>query len=111
MTTRDEMVTLFLDNTVLIHNLLVADARSMREDAEETTDKPTAAALRDYAKFREDLAEQIATYLRRRDAEVIAEDVSGAELKAMMKDPRYWRDQDPAIVEKVREGFRRLYHD
>jgi hypothetical protein len=27
----------------------------------------------------------------------------------MMRDPRYWRQQDPAIVEQVREGFRRLY--
>jgi hypothetical protein len=32
-----------------------------------------------------------------------------AELKTMMRDPRYWRDQDPAHVAKVREGFRRLY--
>src|SRR5512147_1418326 len=32
-----------------------------------------------------------------------------ASLKQMMRDPRYWRQQDPAIVEQVREGFRRLY--
>lgn len=32
-----------------------------------------------------------------------------AVLKQMMRDPRYWRQQDPAIVEQVREGFRRLY--
>ena len=38
-------------------------------------------------------------------------DVSPTEagLKQMMRDPRYWRQQDPAIVEQVREGFRRLY--
>lgn len=32
-------------------------------------------------------------------------------LREMMRDPRYWRDQDPAYVEQVREGFRRLYPD
>lgn len=31
------------------------------------------------------------------------------ELFAMMRDPRYWRDKDPAFVERVSEGFRRLY--
>ncbi|MFO1129302.1 MAG: hypothetical protein U1E66_12820 [Rhodospirillales bacterium] len=33
------------------------------------------------------------------------------ELRTMMRDPRYWRDQDPTYVGKVREGFRRLYQD
>ena len=33
------------------------------------------------------------------------------ELRTMMRDPRYWRDQDPGYVGKVREGFRRLYQD
>lgn len=32
-----------------------------------------------------------------------------SELKQMMHDPRYWRDQDKSFVEKVREGFRQLY--
>lgn len=32
-----------------------------------------------------------------------------AELKQMMRDPRYWRDQDAALVERVREGFRQIY--
>ncbi len=32
-----------------------------------------------------------------------------AELKQMMRDPRYWRDQDKSLVEKVREGFRQIY--
>ncbi len=30
-------------------------------------------------------------------------------LNEMMKDPRYWRDRDPALVERVRAGFRALY--
>lgn len=33
------------------------------------------------------------------------------DLKQMMKDPRYWRDQDPAYIEQVRKGFQALYPD
>lgn len=33
------------------------------------------------------------------------------DLKQMMRNPRYWREQDPAIVNRVRDGFRRLYPD
>lgn len=32
-----------------------------------------------------------------------------ADLHRMMRDPRYWRDRDPALVARVTEGFRRLY--
>ncbi len=32
-----------------------------------------------------------------------------SELKSMMKDPRYWRDQNPAYVEQIRQGFEALY--
>jgi len=32
-----------------------------------------------------------------------------AELKRMMQDPRYWKKRDPAFIEKVSAGFRRLY--
>jgi len=31
------------------------------------------------------------------------------ELKTMMRDPRYWRDRDPAFVRQVTDGFSRLY--
>jgi Phage T7 capsid assembly protein len=34
---------------------------------------------------------------------------SEAELSALMRDPRYWRDRDPELIAKVTEGFRRLY--
>jgi hypothetical protein len=27
----------------------------------------------------------------------------------MMRDPRYWRERDPALVAQVTEGFKRLY--
>lgn len=30
-------------------------------------------------------------------------------LKEMMRDPRYWRDKDPAVVRKVSDGFKALY--
>ena len=30
-------------------------------------------------------------------------------LARMMRDPRYWRDQEPAIVERVRAEYRRRY--
>jgi hypothetical protein len=32
-----------------------------------------------------------------------------AELTRMMRDPRYWRDRDPAFVAQVTDGFQRLY--
>jgi hypothetical protein len=31
-----------------------------------------------------------------------------AELRQMMRDPRYWQKREPAFVQKVTEGFRRL---
>ncbi|MEQ8602530.1 MAG: hypothetical protein RIB45_04365 [Marivibrio sp.] len=30
-------------------------------------------------------------------------------LRRLMRDPRYWRDKDPAVVDQVSQGFRRLY--
>ncbi|MHC8508733.1 MAG: capsid assembly protein [Rhodospirillales bacterium] len=37
--------------------------------------------------------------------------VSEDALKNMMRDPRYWRDRDPAYMARVSEGFRQLYPD
>lgn len=31
------------------------------------------------------------------------------ELRNLMEDPRYWKHQDPEIVKRVEEGFKRLY--
>lgn len=36
-------------------------------------------------------------------------EVSEAELKRLMGDPRYWRDHDPALTRRVENGFRHLY--
>ena len=30
-------------------------------------------------------------------------------LRRLMRDPRYWRDKDPAVLDQVSQGFRRLY--
>ena len=38
-------------------------------------------------------------------------ETSEADLKQMMRDPRYWRDHDPAFVDKVRTGFKRMFPD
>lgn len=35
--------------------------------------------------------------------------LSETELKQMMQDPRYWRDEDPAYVARVQAGFEALY--
>jgi len=41
------------------------------------------------------------------------ESVSGKtdemELQSMMRDPKYWRDKDPAFVQKVTDGFKNMY--
>ena len=36
-------------------------------------------------------------------------DLDEVELTRMMRDPRYWRERDPAFVAQVTEGFQRLY--
>ncbi len=36
---------------------------------------------------------------------------SESALRTLMRDPKYWRDHDPAIVAKVKAGFERLYPD
>lgn len=33
------------------------------------------------------------------------------DLQSMMRDPRYWRDRDPAFIAKVTEGFSKLYSE
>jgi len=43
--------------------------------------------------------------------EASTENLSITDLKNLMKDPDYWRDQNPAVVQKVRQGFRALYKE
>lgn len=37
------------------------------------------------------------------------EAVSEDSLRKMMQDPKYWKKQDPALVKRVEEGYKRLY--
>jgi len=46
-----------------------------------------------------------------RDGQSGEQGLTEAGLKQLMRDPRYWKHQDPAVVDQVREGFRRLYHE
>lgn len=34
---------------------------------------------------------------------------SAEDIQSMMRDPRYWRDKDPAFIRKVTEGFQKIY--
>lgn len=45
------------------------------------------------------------------DGQAVSAPDSEESLRVMMRDPRYWRDHDPAIVERVKNGFQRLYPD
>jgi hypothetical protein len=53
--------------------------------------------------------------MQRREPAVLSEangpafDLDEAALVRMMRDPRYWRDRDPAFVGQVTAGFEQLY--
>lgn len=34
-----------------------------------------------------------------------------AELQSLMRDPKYWRDKDPAVIAKVTDAFKNMYSD
>ncbi len=39
----------------------------------------------------------------------ITENLTDADLRRMMRDPKYWRDNDPEYVRKIENGFKKLY--
>lgn len=39
----------------------------------------------------------------------ITENLTDDDLRNMMRDPKYWRDQDPEYVRKIENGFKKLY--
>lgn len=41
--------------------------------------------------------------------EAESQSMNEGDLKSMMRDPKYWRQKDPAFVSKVTDGFKRLY--
>jgi len=42
-------------------------------------------------------------------SDIQGNDNADKDLQSMMRDPKYWRDRDPAFVQKVTEGFQKLY--
>jgi hypothetical protein len=38
-----------------------------------------------------------------------SENLTDDDLRNMMRDPKYWRDQDPEYVRKIENGFKKLY--
>lgn len=55
-----------------------------------------------------DWRERVTEVLDIIDAALAAPRSEEEELRAMMRDPRYWRDRDPNIIRRVSEGFRKL---
>ncbi|MBR4507364.1 MAG: hypothetical protein IKP24_02410 [Alphaproteobacteria bacterium] len=39
----------------------------------------------------------------------VQENLTDADLRRMMRDPKYWRDADPEYVRKIENGFKKLY--
>ena len=39
----------------------------------------------------------------------VNENLTDNDLRNMMRDPKYWRDQDPEYVRKIENGFKKLY--
>ncbi len=40
-----------------------------------------------------------------------SENLSDANLRQMMRNPKYWRDMDPEYVRKIENGFKKLYSE
>ena len=38
-------------------------------------------------------------------------DLTDEDLRKMMRDPKYWRDKDAGVIQKVQNGFNKLYGD
>lgn len=32
-------------------------------------------------------------------------------LRSLMRDPKYWREKDPAFIKKVSDGFRQVFSE
>lgn len=45
----------------------------------------------------------------KKEASVNGSAMGEQDLQSMMRDPKYWRDKDPAYVAKVTEGFKSMY--
>jgi hypothetical protein len=43
------------------------------------------------------------------DADAGGAPLSLDELRSMQNDPKYWQTKDPAFIQKVSDGYKRLY--
>lgn len=43
------------------------------------------------------------------DADMMQRAGGATDLESMMRDPKYWRDKDPAFIAKVTQGFKDMY--
>ncbi|MDF1750832.1 MAG: hypothetical protein P1V34_18360 [Alphaproteobacteria bacterium] len=67
---------------------------------------PRAAVLLAKA-FGPEIGELLGPLLTNDDPKAKAE--AEQQLRQMMRDPRYWRDRDPQVLNAVSEGFKQLY--
>lgn len=47
----------------------------------------------------------------KQDGQAVVAGLNEKDLHSMMRDPRYWKEKDPAFVSKVTEGFQSLYDE
>lgn len=72
----------------------------------DTIITPRAAVLLAKA-FGPEIGELLSPLTRNDDPKLVEQ--AEEELRAMMRDPRYWRDRDPQLLDAVSEGFKKLY--
>ena len=66
--------------------------------------------LEDIKKKQDEQLEQGKFFIDRvKNMEAISFQKEEKELRKLMQDPRYWKHQDPEIVKRVEECFKRLY--
>lgn len=45
----------------------------------------------------------------KKEVDTVETSADEQELQSMMRDPKYWKDKDPAFIAKVTEGFKNIY--
>lgn len=97
---------------------------------QEFKDKTTPWNVQDHLTTKEDVIEYLNAAMEENDREyfLIAladaahavltnkdmfaekqEEITAEQLRAEMRRPEYWRDQDPDLVKKIENGFKKLY--
>ncbi|MDR1826475.1 MAG: hypothetical protein LBQ49_02160 [Rickettsiales bacterium] len=87
--------------------------RAVLSDINEFAEKNLAPETFEVMASSTDGIKALYNMMRSKDPDVAAGAAGGEpddrELRAMMKDPKYWRDQDPEFVRKIEAGFKKLY--